>query len=538
MDTNEQTSSYQELLHFLKKPESYPYRVDEVQHIQTHISHVFIAEPFVYKLKKPVNFGFLDYSTLKKRRKYCRREVELNRRLSDDIYVGVTGFTRLDERQYLFVEDQTDTNTIREYAVKMRKLPEKYFMHRYIKEGRLKQKHIDRVADSLASFYLGQNQTPELSDWGTIGKVKINTDENFDQTEQFISRTIDRNSFDAIRYFTDFFFRQCKQLFERRIRDGRIVDGHGDLHLDHIHITPQKVQIYDCIEFNDRFRYGDLAADLAYLAMDLDFHNCRAESRYFIDRMSRKLDDKDLLQIIDFYKCYRAYVKGKVKSLQSAEEEVPEGDREHSAQLAGQYFNLSLQYALLGSEPTVIIFMGRVGTGKSTLANLMAEKLKIQHVASDRVRKSLAGLSLTKRTPESERDSLYAHDMTEKTYLTLKEKALESIQHGESVILDATFGNQKFRDIFTAHFEDESIEHLFIEVQATDETIMKRLQAREEKNDVISDARGEDFKMLTTGYDIPAEIDDRHFITLDTEQSPADSMGQLYKKLITLHLDK
>ncbi|MDZ7691099.1 MAG: hypothetical protein U5K69_08175 [Balneolaceae bacterium] len=362
---------YSRLLQFLGQASAYSHHPKEVEHVQTHISHVFIAESLVYKIKKRVNLGFLDYSTLKKREHYCHREVELNRRLCDDSYLGVVPITREGDSFALKGHGEAV-----EFAVEMKKLQEEFFLNSYIENNSLTRKHLDRIADTLADFYREQNPGPEILQYGEIEKIKINTDENFDQTEEFIGETLDQLTFDTIRQYTNQYYRKKEQLFRRRIKQKRIVDGHGDLHLDHIHITPEKVRIYDCIEFNERFRYGDLAADLAYLAMDLDFVGRRKEERYFVAQMSTRMEDPDLHRVLDFYKCYRAYVKGKVKSIQSMEQEVDKADRKEAAQKAARYFDLSLRYALLGSEPVALIFMGRIGTGKSTLANKLSEKFE------------------------------------------------------------------------------------------------------------------------------------------------------------------
>ncbi|MDZ7718613.1 MAG: AAA family ATPase [Balneolaceae bacterium] len=528
---------FSELKHFLNQKESYPHQVDEIEHIQTHISHLFLAGSFVYKIKKPVDFGFLDYSTLQKRRKYCQREIELNRRLSDDIYLGVIGIAR-DNGKYHFEPDNPDSDAIIEYAVKMRKLPEEYFLDQIVKEGNLENEHLNRVADILTAFYQEQNNKQDLLKWGKIETIQQNTDENFEQTEKFIGQTISRNSYDAIRYFTDHYYHQNEELFRRRMENGLIVDGHGDLHLEHIHITPQKVQIYDCIEFNERFRYGDLAADLAFLAMDLDFNNCSRQERYFVQLMSEKLEDEELLKIIDFYKCYRAYVKGKVKSLQSVEEEVPKENRKQLSERADRYFNLSLNYTLVGSQPVVVVFMGRIATGKSTLAKRLSEQINIECYSSDRVRKSQAGLEIDKRTPSQKRRSLYSADMSEKTYNILISNAIESVKNGNSVILDATFSRKKYRKIFVDRLMREEISYLFIEVCADDSTIIERLKARENKEEIISDARLEDFDTLTAGYEKPLEIDQDHIISIQTAQPGEDTIEQLYRKMIDNHLKR
>lgn len=524
----------QKLLAFLSNPASYPHEPEKVDHIQTHISHVFIVPPFVYKIKKPVDFGFLDYSDLEKRRKYCHREVELNRRLCSGIYLGVIGIG-YDGQQYALVE-KDDPSTV-EYAVKMKKLPEQYFLYRYIEDDSLTKEHLDRVAEKLADFYREQQAEADLAEWGTIDTIKVNTDENFDQTGPFIGRTISRPAYDAIRYFTNQYFVTNEALFKRRIAEGRIVDGHGDLHLDHIHIMPEEVRIYDCIEFNDRFRYGDLAADLAFLAMDLDFNGCRREERYFIEQMADRLDDPDLLKIIDFYKCYRAYVKGKVKSLQSDEDEIPGEERKQAAESASRYFDLSLRYALLGSQPRALIFMGRVGTGKSTLAGHLSDKLSTDHFASDRIRKKMAGLNITERAPEEQREELYSRSMSRKTYNALLEKMCEYIDKGESVILDATFSSSELREEFMEALEERRVDYFFIEAKASDETIAERLKQREKRNGVISDARLEDFEKLSSGYEVPREIGSDQLFSVSTEQPRENTIEQIFMALVKHHLE-
>lgn len=536
MDDRTEPSGFDtNLLHFMMEPGSYPHAPEEVRHIQTHISHVFIAPPYVYKFKKPVDFGFLDYSTLEKRRKFCRREVQLNRRLTDGIYLGVIGIARREGSYAMEAADRdADLDAFVEYAVKMQQLSDEYFLDSYIQDNRLTHQRLDRVADRLASFYTDQQQDEDLSEWGAIEKIKVNTDENFNQTKRFIGQTIEREAFEAIRHYTHAYYRVHEALFQKRREEGRIVDGHGDLHLEHIYITPDKVMVYDCIEFNDRFRYGDLASDLAFLAMDLDFKGCWREQRYFVARMAEKLDDHDLERIINFYKCYRAYVKGKVKSLQSTEEEVPSEERAQAADLASRYFSLSLSYALLGSDVVAVIFMGRVGTGKSTLSRKFSDMLNIKRFSSDHIRKRSMDLPLTERTPDSKRVLLYSEQVSERTYEKLGEEAAGS--EANSVILDATYSKKANRDKLVAKLESEGRDYVFVEARCPDETIKERLQGRENQGDVVSDARLEDFDKLSKAYEPPAEVRDSHIISVSTDQSIEASVGELYTRLAERNL--
>jgi len=537
-DSRKESADVKQTIEFLKKSKSYPHEPESVTHVQTHISNVFIAPPYVYKLKKPVDFGFLDYSSLEKRRHYCEEEVELNRRLCSEIYLGV--FCIIETETGLKIERDNSPHEnadVVEYAVKMKKLDERYFLHTYIDENTLTNRHLDRVADKLTDFYRGQSPDESVTEHGKRSKIRVNTDENFSQTESFIGETISREAFDAISYFTNEYLETNAELFRSRVEERRIVDGHGDLHLEHIHVSPGGVCIYDCIEFSERLRYGDQAVDLAFLAMDLDYNDRWSESRYFMEQMAQKLNDPDLVTIIDFYKCYRAYVKGKVKSMKSAEEEVDEADRTSAAKTASVYFNLSLRYALIGSRPLVIICMGRIGTGKSTLASHLGNTLGVEVFSSDRIRKEIAGLPLNERPPAEVRKKLYSPDMSRQTYRTLTDHAIQNFQDGKSVILDATFSQLAGRRELMDKLESLGADYLFIEARASDNVVKSRLKDRENK-EIVTDARLEDFEMLTDSFEEPNEIDSHHLKGVDTGSDLTVTIDKLYRKLINRQFDR
>ena len=532
-ESNSETEGVKSLIEFLKKRESYPHSPDAVQHIQTHISNVFMAPPYVYKTKKRVDFGFLDYSTLEKRKQYCEQEVELNRRLCSEIYLGVECIIKSDHGlEIASLDSKMEKRDIVDYAVKMKMLDERYFLHFYIERNTLTHEHLDRVADKLGEFYKGQSPDKTIGSYGEREKIRFNTDENFHQTEAFIGDTISREAFDAIKYFTNSYLDQKEELFRSRIEENRVVEGHGDLHLEHIHVSPGGVCIYDCIEFSERLRCGDQAVDLAFLAMDLEYNDRWDDSRYFIDQMALKLEDSELTTIIDFYKCYRAYVKGKVKSMKSTEEEVEEDDRNTAAGIASVYFNLSLRYALIGSRPLVIVCMGRIGTGKSTLAEHVGNTLHIEIFSSDRIRKEMAGQPLNERPAPEKRKNLYSSDMSRKTYDALWKNVKNSVKQGKSAILDATFSIAAGRRNIIDRLESIGADYLFIEAQAPDDVIKSRLKSRETDSQTISDARLEDFKMLTEKYETPSEINSDHKIEIDTGSPMTDTIKTLYQKLI------
>jgi predicted kinase len=280
-----------------------------------------------------------------------------------------------------------------------------------------------------------------------------------------------------------------------------------------------RLTIYDCIEFNDRFRYIDVASDAAFLAMDFDFQGRPDLGRHFAMRLASALRDPAMLTLLDFYKCYRAYVRGKVESLLQITEGVSGRKRHDIRARAERYFRLALQYAVFGSEPTVLIVMGRVGSGKSTLAHSLGRELGWPVFSSDRVRKELAGVPPHSRGSAAERRRLYSDVMTDRTYAALARQATGEVRRHRGVILDATFASRRRRDALRHALKRVGAGYCFVEVQATSATIRKRLAAREHATGEISDARLEDFPMLDDGYEPPDELERGNLLTVKTARS-------------------
>jgi aminoglycoside phosphotransferase family enzyme/predicted kinase len=462
---------------------------------------VFIAPPFVYKVKKPVNFGFLNFSTLEKRRHFCEREIALNRRLSPGIYLGVVPISTRHGRFTFGEGDQ-----VVEYAVKMRRLSERHFLDRLVERDEVVPGDLNRLVHVLKHFYESQQPTAEIEAWGRIERLRISTDENFRQTREFIGQTLSRAAFATIRSYTGLFFKRHAALWAARVREKWIRDCHGDLHLEHIHVTPRALHIYDCIEFNDRFRYVDVANDAAFLAMDLDYEGRPDLARYFARQMASALNDDGMPRLMDFYKCYRAYVRGKVESLHSIAQAAPDEERQARAERARRYFRLALDYAVAGSQPMVLAVMGRIASGKSTLANALGGELGWPIYSSDSVRKKMAGFPLYERSSVGARRKLYSAAMTERTYARLLAAAEAEARKGHSVILDATFARREHREWLAKRFAKRGIVWRMVEAQAGDAVVKQRLRAREARPDEVSDARLEDFATLTRLYQPPREL--------------------------------
>jgi len=520
------------LLPFLLNPLSYPHRPRAVRLIQTHASFVFIAPPFVYKVKKAVNFGFLNFSTLEKRRHFCEREVALNRRLAPHIYLGVVAISKVNGRLTFGEGDE-----VVEYAVQMRKLSERHFLDRLVEHDEVVPGDLNRIAQVLKTFYAGQHPTAEIETWGRIDRLRISTDENFRQVRGFIGHTISDPAFKTIREYTNRFYRRHASLFARRVREKRIRDCHGDLHLEHIHVTPRSLHIYDCIEFNDRFRYVDVANDAAFLAMDLDYEGRPELGRHFTKIMASALNDDDMPRLMDFYKCYRAFVRGKVESLHSIAHAAPDEERRASAARAQRYFRLALQYAVAGSDPMVLVVMGRIASGKSALARELGAELGWEVYSSDCLRKEMAGFPLYERSGAAARQRLYSSSMTEKTYERLVMNAEAQLRMGRSVILDATFARREHRALLAAHFNQKGIAWRVLEARVSDSVIKQRLRARAANPNEVSDARLEDFTMLTQLYTAPIELPAARCIKVRTAGPLNEAVSDALLSLVRSHVD-
>jgi aminoglycoside phosphotransferase family enzyme len=324
----------------LLDPKMYPDHPRAIKFIETHISLLFLTGNYVYKVKKPVDFGFLDFTTLEKRKFFCEQEVKLNRRLSPTIYLGVVRITR--EGNGILLGGRGE---LVEYAVKMIQIPEEFLMDKLLEKKQVTPKMIEAVSDKLVKFYFSAETNDLIKSFGKPDRVKQDTDENFEQTERYVEVTIRREVYGEIKDKTNEFFRMKKRIFAQRIATDRIRDCHGDLRLEHI-FWGDEISIFDCIEFNERFRYTDVAADIAFLAMDLDYHGRQDLSEHLIRTFIGESGDQGLKEVLDFYKCYRAYVRGKVESFRLDDPHIPEEGKKEALKRAQKYFDLAHRYAM------------------------------------------------------------------------------------------------------------------------------------------------------------------------------------------------
>jgi uncharacterized protein len=330
--------SQKQVVDALLNPEAYPENPGEIGLIQTHISFVFVTKNFVYKMKKAVNFGFLDFSTLEKRRFFCEKELELNKRLCPDVYLEVVSINKSNNVRI------NGEGEIVEYALKMKRLPQEKIMTLLLKENKVNDKTIDELAKIIAQFHSKAQTSNEINEYGSLKIIRTNWDENFVQTQKYVNQTISQNTLEFIQNKINAFMEKKKPLFESRINDNKIRDCHGDMHSGNIFIT-KPICIFDAIEFNDRFRYSDVASDVAFLAMDLDFQQRQDLSDYFIAKYIKYSNDQELEKLLPFYKCYRAHVRGKVISFKLDDSNVAAEEKEAAVKEAKAYFKLATAYA-------------------------------------------------------------------------------------------------------------------------------------------------------------------------------------------------
>jgi uncharacterized protein len=398
---------------------------------QTHISVLLLGRTRVVKLKKPVDFGFLDYTTLEKRERACWDEICLNRRLCPDTYIGLGGVIEMDGQ----INFSGRHGRIVDHCVWMKRLPEDRMLDRLVAEGRVTEAMMDRIASRVAEFHRTAMRGSEVAKWGSPEDVRRNWEENFAQTESYINRTITSEAFQVIRSWVREWMEK-KDLFEQRVREGRIVDGHGDLRCESICVKDDQIFIYDCIEFNDRLRCGDVASEVAFLAMDMDARGRPDLGYLFTEQYQQRRGDAGLFTLLPFYRCYRACVRGKVLSFRLDEAEFNEEEKKLATADAANYFELARRYASPLRAPAVIAVCGLSGMGKTSVARAIAGELGLRVVSSDDVRRSLFGDA---KKPAAYGEGAYTAEASRQTYQTLIEEGRELLAQSGGVVLDATF---------------------------------------------------------------------------------------------------
>jgi len=515
-------SQLPELVQALLSPKAYPEASKQIELVQTQMSFIFLTDEYVYKVKKPVNLGYLDYTTLEKRRFYCQREVELNRRLCPEVYLGVVAITR--GKGGILMGGQGEAI---EYAVKMRRLPQEAMMDVLLTKNKLSPEMVARVAKRLVEFHQEAETNVTISAFGDLDAITKNTEENFTQTEKYIGKTISRENYQHIKDYTDSFIEKNASLFRKRMAEGRIRDCHGDLHVAHICFT-DGISIYDCIEFNDRFRYCDIASEVAFLAMDLD-HFGRADlSHSFVSAYVDMSRDKELSELLNFYKCYRAYVRGKVESFKLDDPYITKTEKRQILDIASSYFDLADSYTR--SKPVLFITAGLVGTGKTSLAQALAKRQGLVVISSDVTRKQLASIPVTEHRFEEFDTGIYSPDFSRLTYDKMFSQAKYILSEGRSVIIDASFVKAEERLRARKLAEEVGADFFIVECILGEENIKQRL-AQRLKEGSTSDGRWEIYELQKSQFEPVVEMPPTNHVIIDTSQPVEKIIRQVLDKI-------
>jgi len=524
------------LVEAMSDPGFYPHQPEQVDLIQTHISYVFIAGDYVYKVKKAIEFDFLNFTTLEKRRHFCEEELRLNRRLAPDTYLDVVEITE-DDRGHLRLGGGKRQEALSgrgerviDYAVHMRKLPQECMLEKIIVRADFDPHILDAIADKLAAFHRSAETGGLIDKIGGPATIRRNHDENFAETEQYVGVTIPEWQFKLVKKYVYKFFEDNKELLDRRVKEHRIRDCHGDLHLEHI-VVADKIIIFDCIEFNERFRYEDVAAEVAFLAMDLDYNGYAAHGERFVRSYMRFSKDKDLIKLLNFYKCYYAFVRGKVDSFQNDEPEVDPRHREEAVNFAKHYFDLAYAYAARLDNPTLILITGLMGTGKSALAAQAAPRLGAEVIRSDLLRKEIMNMAPTDRHYVEFGGGIYDDDISRRTYLEAHSRAEVLLKAGHSVIVDASYKKRDERIHAAAMARRLGAGFLVIECICPEEIVRERLELRVKDQREASDGRWEIYEAQKNDFDRIDELPRRSYLALDTSLPPEECVRKIIERL-------
>ena len=521
------------LLQALMDPGASPQGPSPVEMIETHISFIFFAGGYAYKVKKPVDYGFLDFTTLEKRRHFCEREVELNRRICPEVYLGVDEIREEAGRYAVGGPGQTV-----EYAVKMRRLPPENSMRRLLQEGAVSVPDVERIAARIARFHRQADAGPRITAFGDLRAVRQNVEENFAQTREFVGKALSRDVYDDLAAYSRALMEVRGPLFQARAEEGRIRDCHGDLHTAQIFLeTPAEdgawdgVSIIDCIEFNERFRCSDVAEDIAFLAMDLDFHGRPDLSRAFVAAYARESGDRGVFELLTFFKAYRAYVRGKVACFCAEDAHLTAAAREEALETARAYFNLAHSYLPALSSPTLILMSGVTGTGKSTLASELSRRWAMEHISSDLVRKDLAGIGPIDRRYESFQEGIYSPQFSARTYDAMIAEAGQQLLTGKSVILDGTFRRADERTKAVDVARGMGADCWIVQCVLDEAEARRRLEKRAAEDSSPSDGRWELYHLQLQQWEAVAEAPANRYIVLYTGGSTEEVIAALLREL-------
>jgi uncharacterized protein len=513
----------------LLRPEAYgALRPRRVELTETHISWVFLVDNDVFKVKKPVALGFLDFRSMQQRKTACDAEVRLNARLASEVYRGVVPIRRGEDGRSCM----TGSGPIVDWAVHMARLPDERRADLLLARGELSNEAIDAVAARIAAFHAAAGGDAEAARFGTPEAVATNVEENFAQTRTLIDKYVSPQQTEEIVRWQTAFIRDHESLFALRIVAGRVREGHGDLRLEHVYLDPSgSPTVIDCIEFNERFRFADVCADIAFLSMDLAAHGRVDLAERLLARYAREANDFDLYALVDFYESYRAFVRGKVAAIVAADDQLDPDARERAKRDARRYFLLALsadRRSLL--RPALVAVGGIIASGKSTIAERIGLEMSAPVIDADRTRKAMLGVEARNPIHESAWQGAYHPAFTEKVYSEVLRRADVALASGRPVVVDASFRSRAMRQAVQDLSRRHSVPFRFVECRAEFATCRSRLVARAGERGV-SDGRLEIFDAFCARFEPIVELSPGDHVVLDTTRPLEESVTTLRSRL-------
>lgn len=496
------------LVQALLDPTRYPHPVDDVRLIETHISWVFLAGAFAYKIKKPIDLGFLDFSTLEKRKRACEEELRLNQRTAPDLYLAVLPVYGSAESP-VWSEGSGDPI---EYAVQMVRFDENRQMDRMLAEGLLTARHMDALAETVAEFH-EKHAAPSLDpDYGRPDSIQKAWEDNFRQIRHWHPPMDCIDRLDAIERWTSERHEALRERFVERKAAGFIRECHGDLHLKNLAWIAERPLVFDCIEFDPFLRWIDVMNDCAFLSMDLEFQGVFPLSQRFLDGYIERTGDFDGLALLRFFKVYRAMVRAKVRLIR-ARQETGEGRQESATQEFCRYIG----YAFASTQPVptgILLTFGVSASGKSRIARSLTEMLPVFRIRSDVERKRLFGIDRRQDASADFGEGMYSRDATRRTYerlLMLCERVLDA---GYGVVVDAAFLRFEERERFRRLAAEKGVPLAIVEPIASVDTLRRRIRTRSKG---VSDAGPDILEHQLQTMESLTEIEREHVFSWDTE---------------------
>ena len=462
------------LIRALLRPEAYDHPVDNIELVETHISWVLLTGRFAYKIKKPINLGFVDFSTLKRRRRYCHEEIRLNRRLAPDIYLKVALITGSIDSPRL----SSNGGEPIEFAVKMIQFSRTDELDRLVERGELTRSHMETLARMISTFHESVDRAAEDSVYGNSEQVIQPVKENFNQIRQRISDPESLEEMEQVERWSREQFQLLATLFERRKEEGYVRECHGDLHLANMAWIDGKPLVFDCIEFNPSLRWIDVLSEIAFLTMDLEERGCAELAYAFLNAYLELGGDYPGLPVLNFYFSYRLMVRAKVEAIRAYQQPRDSDSRLDAEGSFRTYLQLAVKHTQPGS-PRLIITCGLSGSGKSSLTQSLLGSLQAIRIRSDVERKRLFGLSAGDDGKLNTKLSIYRPEATERTYEKLIELANTGLDSGFSIIIDATCLKAEQRTAFQVLAAKKQVPYSILNVTAPEEVLRERLEKRE-----------------------------------------------------------